>query len=53
MARSSIKLLNDTLDCGSIRTLYTLIRMTFNEVCVQSIILISNKVKQDLKLHTS
>lgn len=27
--------------------------MTFNEVCVQSIILISNNVKQDFKLHTS
>lgn len=27
--------------------------MTFNEVCVQSIILISNSVKQDFKLHTS
>lgn len=27
--------------------------MTFNEVCVQSIILISNNIKQDFKLHTS
>lgn len=27
--------------------------MIFNEICVQSIILISNNVKQDFKLYTS